>query len=88
MFEISWVAPSAVCSNEMASFALRTAMFNPLTWADILSEIARPAASSLAELMREPVESRSIDCAIARSFRCIASLATNEAVLVLITVIR
>ena len=49
---------------------------------------ARPAASSLAELIREPVERRSIDSAIARSFRFIASLATNEAVLVLITVIR
>jgi hypothetical protein len=86
IFDISWAAPSTVCSNEMASFAFRTAIFKPDVWADILSDIARPAASSLAELMREPVERRSIAVDMARSFRCIASLASNEAVFVLITV--
>jgi hypothetical protein len=49
--------------------------------------MARPAASSFAELMREPVDSRSIAVDMARSLRWIASLATNEEVFVLIIVI-
>jgi len=69
MLEISLAAPSTVWSREIASLAFRAAMLRPLTWPDIRSEIASPAASSLALLMREPVESRSIAVDMARSFR-------------------
>jgi hypothetical protein len=48
--------------------------------------MASPAASSLAELMRDPVESRSIAADIARSLRFIACRAIIEDVFVLITV--
>jgi hypothetical protein len=51
------------------------------------SATARPAESSFAELIREPVDRRSIAVDIARSFRWIASRATSEEVFVLITVI-
>ena len=50
------------------------------------SAMASPAASSLAELIREPVESRSIAWDMARSFRFIASRAIIEEVFVLMTV--
>ena len=50
------------------------------------SAMARPAASSLAELIREPVERRSMAVDIARSLRFIASRAIIEDVFVLITV--
>ena len=50
-------APSAVCSMETPSSALRTAMFMPLIWARIFSLMASPAASSAALLIRRPVES-------------------------------
>lgn len=53
---ISFVAPSAVWRSEIASFAFRTAMLRPPTDEDMRSATARPAASSFAELMREPVE--------------------------------
>ena len=68
IFVISFVAPSAVCNIEIASFAFLTAMLRPETWAAIRSDIARPAASSFALLMREPVDKRSIAEDIARSF--------------------
>ncbi|MNO91101.1 hypothetical protein D3C76_826410 [compost metagenome] len=52
-------APSAVCDREMPSLALRTATPRPLIWLVRRLEICRPAASSLALLMREPVDRRS-----------------------------
>ena len=61
MLVASCIAPSAVCVSEIASFALRTAWFRPRICEDIRLEIAIPAASSLALLMRMPLESRSMD---------------------------
>lgn len=78
-------APSAVCASEMPSLALRTAWFMPLTWVVIRSEIAKPAASSLALLMRSPLERRCIEVAnedwLMLRLRC----AVNELMFVLIT---
>src|SRR3990167_2313729 len=54
-------APSAVCAREIPSFALRTAWFSPRIWLVKRSEIAKPAASSLALLMRRPDERRWMD---------------------------
>ena len=54
-------APSAVCSIEMPSCALRTAMFRPLICERIFSLMARPAASSAALLILSPVESVRMD---------------------------
>ena len=51
-------APSVVCASEMPSLALRTAWFRPRIWALKRSEMARPAASSLALLMRRPDDRR------------------------------
>ena len=84
---ISFVAPSAVCNIEIASFAFLTAIFRPEICAPMRSAIASPAASSLALLMREPVDKRSIAVDMARSFLLIASLAIIDEVLVFITVI-
>ena len=53
------MAPSAVCVNEMPSLALRPAWLRPLTLAVMREAIAKPAAASLALLMRRPVERRS-----------------------------
>ena len=50
-------APSAVCTTEMPSWALRMATLVPPTWARRPSLIDRPAASSAARLMRKPEES-------------------------------
>ncbi len=58
---ISFSEPSAVCTSEMPSWALRLAWAVPRIWARMPSEIARPAASSAARLMRSPEESFSID---------------------------
>ena len=68
------VAPSAVCAKEMASLALRMATFMPFTWAFMRSEMASPAASSLALLTRKPEDRRCIamlraDCE-ADTLRC------------------
>src|SRR3990167_5156372 len=49
-------APSAFCAREMPSLALRTATPKPLIWLVRRLDICRPAASSLALLMREPVD--------------------------------
>ena len=51
---ISFSAPSAVWTSEMPSWALRLACAVPRIWARMPSEIARPAASSAARLMRRP----------------------------------
>ena len=77
-------APSAVWDSEMPSLELRIATFMPRTCEFMRSAMARPAASSLAELMRRPEDRRCIevdseDCDAAR-LRC----ASSEAMLVLI----
>src|SRR5450830_1705694 len=51
-------APSAVCASETPSLALRVAWLMPRICDVIRSEIARPAASSLALLMRRPEDRR------------------------------
>ncbi len=58
LLPISVSAPSAVCASEMPSLALRAAWFMPRIWVLKRSEIARPAASSLALLMRRPEDRR------------------------------
>ena len=60
MFVLSCNAPSADCTSEMPSLALRSAIFMPRTCDSMRVEIARPAASSDAELMRLPLDRRSI----------------------------
>ena len=56
---VSASAPSAVWTSEIPSLALRIAWLRPRTWEVKRSEIASPAASSLALLMRSPEDSRS-----------------------------
>src|SRR6185369_5456216 len=51
-------APSAVWDSEMPSLALRRAWSRPRIWEVKRSEIARPAASSLALLIRKPEDRR------------------------------
>ena len=80
-------APSAVCAIEMPSLALRMPWFIPRICAVIELLMARPAASSFAELMRLPVDKRSMavesaDCALAE-----ALLARSDEMLLFITVI-
>ncbi|MCW0450866.1 hypothetical protein NB706_003700 [Xanthomonas sacchari] len=58
LLPISTIAPSAVCASEMPSLALREATSRPRIWVVKRSEIARPAASSLALLMRRPEDRR------------------------------
>src|SRR3954453_7611581 len=60
-------APSAVCTTDTPSCALRTATLRPPTWARRPSEIARPAASSAARLIRKPLDSFSNDLLICPS---------------------
>ena len=60
IFVDSDIAPSAVCAIEIPSLALRIATFKPLVWLVKRFEICRPAASSLAELMRKPDDSFSM----------------------------
>src|SRR5690606_19839811 len=56
---------SAVCAMEIPSLAFFTATPKPRTWEFRRLEICRPAASSLAELMRLPEDSRSMEDASA-----------------------
>ena len=58
LLPISTMAPSAVWASEMPSLALRTATSRPRIWVLKRSEMARPAASSLALLMRRPEDRR------------------------------
>jgi hypothetical protein len=51
------MAPSADWIRDIPSWALSEALFNPLIWALIFSDIASPAASSPALLIRKPEES-------------------------------
>src|ERR1051325_1686320 len=72
-------ADSVVCAIEMPSLALRTAWFRPLIWVVKRVEMARPAASSLALLMRMPDERRSMAvlsllCVLARLFWAFSEL--------------
>src|SRR5271165_7627355 len=53
------MAPSATCSRPTPSVALRADWVRAVTLAARPSAIARPAASSAPELMREPEDSRS-----------------------------
>jgi hypothetical protein len=76
-------APSATCDKEIPSLALRAAWFRPRIWLVIRSLIAKPAASSLALLIRKPDDKRCMEvpkeaCDILR-LRC----AVKEAMLVL-----
>jgi hypothetical protein len=52
--------PCAVCASEMPSLAFFTPWLSALICEVIEVEIARPAASSAAELMRLPVDRRVI----------------------------
>src|SRR5579875_2552472 len=61
MFWMLFSELEAVCTIEMASLALLLAWSRPLTWEVRPSEIAYPAASSAALLMRRPEDRRSID---------------------------
>ena len=54
-------APSAVWLKEIASLALRTAWVKPLICESIRLVMDRPAASSMAELIRLPEDRRSIE---------------------------
>ena len=68
---------------EMASPALRTATFMPRTWVFMRSAMARPAASSLALLMRRPDDRR---CMVVLRLALLAAVlrwALREATLVL-----
>jgi hypothetical protein len=61
---IAWTsssAPSAVCTSEIPSCALRCAAASPPACAAIRSLIASPAASSAALLIRSPDDSRRIE---------------------------
>ena len=84
LLEIWAKSPSAVCASEMPSLALRWAWLVPRICEVNRSEIARPAASSLALLMRRPDDSRAMDVASefceTPSCRC----AVSELTLVLI----
>ena len=80
------VAPSAVCISDTASPALRTAWFRPRILAVMWAAIASPAASSLAELMRLPVDSCCIATACCRPDVFSAACVYSALTLVLITV--
>ena len=75
----SFSADSVVCASEMPSLALLTAWFRPLIWVVKRVEMARPAASSFALLMRMPEDRRSIAvasllCEAARFFWAFSEL--------------
>src|SRR5690606_38992271 len=53
-------APSAICTSDVASLMLRWATFMERISERNLLAMARPAASSLARLIRKPLERRSI----------------------------
>jgi hypothetical protein len=71
----------------MASLALRTAWFKPLICEVIFEEIAKPAASSFAELIRMPVDNLSMVELMERSLRVIALDAMFADIFVLIVAI-
>ena len=63
LLEIWARSPSAVCASEMPSLALRCAWLEPLICEVKRSEMARPAASSRALLMRRPDDKRAMEVA-------------------------
>ena len=63
LLEICARSPSAVCAREMPSLALRAAWLAPRICEVKRSEIARPAASSCALLMRRPDDRRAMEVA-------------------------
>ena len=79
------MAPSAVCIMLMPSLRLRTAMFRPRIWEVMFWPMARPAASSLAEFTRVPVESCSMAVLIERALVFIAFCEYIALTFVLIT---
>ena len=83
MLPTSLRPPSAVCAREMPSLAFLIATFMPRTWVFMRSAMARPAASSLALLMRSPEESRSIEVAIELCERVRFRWAVRDMMLVL-----
>jgi hypothetical protein len=76
-------APSAVCASEMPSLALRAAWLRPRICAVKRSAMARPAASSLALLMRRPDDRRAIAVERSVSVRFELRCALSEARFVL-----
>ena len=78
-------APSAVCVIEIASLVFWIALAIPRICDVMRFEIARPAASSLALLILDPVERRSMAALSLRSLERIDSCATSALRLVLIT---
>src|SRR5436305_854844 len=86
MLLTSFSAPSAVCAIEMPSFELRMPCAMPLICAVIELLIARPAASSFAELMRLPVDRRCIETLSAFCAEVDAEVARKALTLLAITV--
>src|SRR3954470_13029781 len=76
-------APSPVCTMLTPSRAFWWAWARPLIWARIFSEMARPAASSAARLMRRPLDSFSMDLLMAVWVPSSWRWALNASVLVL-----
>ena len=72
---------------EIASLALRAAASNPRICDVIFVAMAKPAASSDAELIRSPVDRRSIATDMLRSLVLMLLAAVIAAILVLIVVI-
>ena len=71
MSEMLEAPPSAVCSTEMPCEALVAAWLSVVTSEEMRVEMARPAASSEAWVMREPEASldRDSDCSEALMLR-------------------
>ncbi len=80
--------PSAVCVSEMPSLALRMAAEMPRIEAVMRVLMARPAASSLAELMRVPLDKRSIEVDMFRPFMRNEFCACRALMLVLIATMK
>ncbi len=76
-------APSATWASEMPSLALRAAWLRPRIWVVKRSEMARPAASSRALLMRRPEDRRWMVVAKEALLVCRLRWAFSEIVLVL-----
>ncbi len=85
LLPISVSAPSATWDSEMPSLALRTATSRPRIWVLKRSEMARPAASSLALLMRRPEDRRWMVVAREAPLELRLRWALSDIVLVLIT---
>src|SRR6478609_9016131 len=85
MLVTSLSEPSAVCASEMPSLLLRMPWFMPRICEVIEDAMARPAASSLALLMRLPVDRRSM--ALPRALLALADAlaALSAPMLVLMT---